>query len=87
MGYRRACGEWIDNQFSLQASSHEQVARDMVAADGRTITESGVGIANYRYQAWWHIALTREDQLRQKVAWALSQILVISDSRTGFNNN
>ena len=87
VGYRRACGEWIDNQFSLQASSHEQVARDMVAADGRTITESGVGIANYRYQAWWHIALTREDQLRQKVAWALSQIFVISDSGTGFNNN
>ncbi len=87
VGYRRACGEWIDNQFTLPASSHEQVARDMVAADNRTITEASVGIANYRYQAWWHIALTREDQLRQKVAWALSQIFVIGDSGTGFNNN
>ena len=87
VGYRRACGEWIDNQFALPASSHEQVARDMVAQDDRSVTEASVGIANYRYQAWWHIALTREDQLRQKVAWALSQIFVISDSGTGFNNN
>jgi uncharacterized protein (DUF1800 family) len=87
VGYRRACGEWIDNQFALPSSSHEQVARDMVAQDNRTVTEASVGIANYRYQAWWHIALTREDQLRQKVAWALSQIFVISDSGTGFNNN
>lgn len=87
VGYRRACSEWIDTQYALPASSHEQVARDMVAQDNRTVTEAGVGIANYRYQAWWHIALTREDQLRQKVAWALSQIFVISDSGTGFNNN
>ena len=87
VGYRRACGEWIDDQFALPASSHDQVARDMVTQDGRSLTEAGVGIANYRYQAWWHIALTREDQLRQKVAWALSQIFVISDSGTGFNNN
>ncbi len=87
VGYRRACGEWIDQQFTLQPSSHEQVAREMVAADGRTLTEPSIGIANYRYQAWWHIALTREDQLRQKVAFALSQIFVISDSGTGFNNN
>ena len=87
VGYRRACGEWIDQQFAFPASSHEQVARDMVAADGRTLTEAGIGIANYRYQAWWHISLTREDQLRQKVAWALSQIFVIGDSGTGFNNN
>ena len=87
VGYRRACGEWIDDQFALPASSHDQVARDMVTQDGNSLTEAGVGIANYRYQAWWHIALTREDQLRQKVAWALSQIFVISDSGTGFNNN
>jgi len=87
VGYRRACTEWIDDQFAMPASSQEQVARDMVAADGRSITESGVGIGNYRYQAWWHVALTRDDQLRQKVAWALSQIFVISDSGTGFNNN
>jgi hypothetical protein len=29
---------------------------------------------------WTHLALSAEDQLRQKMAWALSQILVISPS-------
>ncbi|MFK8113358.1 MAG: DUF1800 family protein [Rubripirellula sp.] len=87
VGFRRACGEWIDDQFSLPASSHEQVARDMIAADGRTTTTQSVGIQNYRYQAWWHIALKGEDQLRQRVAWTLSQIFVISDSGGAFNND
>lgn len=87
IGYRRACSEWIDQQFELPASSHEQVARDMIAADGRQVDQASVGIHLYRYQAWWHIALAREDQLRQKVAWALSQIFVISDSGNAFNNN
>ncbi len=29
-------------------------------------------------EAWWQSALTAPDQLRQRVAWALSQILVVS---------
>lgn len=87
VGYRRAMNQWIDQQWELPASSHEQVARDLVALDGREITQDGVGISNYRYQAWWHIALTGDDQLRQRVAWALSQIFVIGDTGVGFNNN
>ena len=88
LGYRRACGEWIDEQFDTSKtpiSSHESVAREMVLDDGYAIDEDMIGISQYRYQAWWHIALTREDQLRQKVAWALAQIFVISDSGVGFN--
>lgn len=86
VGYRRACSDWIDDQFSLAPSSHEALAKEMVTADGRSLTQDGIGISLYRYQAWWHIALTGEDQLRQKVAWALSQIFVISDSGVGFNS-
>ena len=87
IGYRRACEEWIDEQFALPMTSQEQVARDIIAADGREPDTQGVGASLYRYQAWWHIALTSEDQLRQKVAWALSQIFVISDSGAAFNND
>lgn len=87
IGYRRACEEWIDEQFELPMTSHVEVARDMFTADGREEDSQGVGMHLYRYQAWWHIALTSEDQLRQRVAWALSQIFVISDSGTGFNND
>lgn len=87
VGYRRACGEWIDDQMAMPKSSHMQTAKDILAADGRVPDQQGVGVQNYRYQAWWHIALTREDQLRQKVAWALSQIFVISNSGNSFDND
>ena len=86
VGYRRACGQWIDQQFRLPISSHEELAREMVAANGRQPNQAGIGISLYRYQAWWHIALAREDQLRQKVAWALSQIFVISHTGQSFNS-
>ena len=85
VGFRRACSEWIDEQFALPISSHEQVAREMIAADGLTPDAGLLGMQNYRYQVWWHIALDREDQLRQRVAWALSQIFVIGDTGAGFN--
>ncbi|MGB0599147.1 MAG: DUF1800 domain-containing protein [Rubripirellula sp.] len=86
VGYRRACGQWIDQQFRLPISSHEELAREMVAANGRQPDQAGIGISLYRHQAWWHIALAREDQLRQKVAWALSQIFVISHTGQSFNS-
>lgn len=87
IGYKRATGEWIDQQFDLPVTSHEAVARDLLHVDGREPDEQNVGIHLYRYQAWWHIALTSEDQLRQRVAWALSQIFVIGDSGNAFNND
>jgi uncharacterized protein (DUF1800 family) len=87
VGYRRACEEWIDQQFALPATSHVQVARDIFTADGRQEDTQDVGMQLYRYQAWWHIALTADDQLRQRAAWALAQIFVISDSGTNFNND
>ncbi len=62
VGYRRACEEWIDQQYALPMTSHMQVARDMFTADGRVEDTQGVGMHLYRYQAWWHIALTAEDQ-------------------------
>ena len=87
VGYKRATSQWIDQQFDLQPTSHEAVARDIIHVDGREPNTQGIGVSLYRYQAWWHIALTSEDQLRQRVAWALSQIFVIGDSGTGFNND
>jgi uncharacterized protein (DUF1800 family) len=33
----------------------------------------------HRNQRWWAVAVNGRDQLRQRMAWALSQILVISD--------
>ena len=39
-----------------------------------------------RYAAWWEIALTAPDQLRQRVAFALSEILVVSDADTALDD-
>jgi len=32
-----------------------------------------------RYEVWWRMAITAEDQLRQRIAFALSEIFVVSD--------
>lgn len=85
IGYRRACSEWIDNQFALPVTSHQQRIFDIFATDNISHTAENSGVTRVRYQAWWDIALQSDDQLRQKFAWALSQIFVTSDA--GFGNN
>jgi hypothetical protein len=54
--------------FSLK-SWHERSARREIYKDG-VFTEQ-------KYNAWFHIALRAKDQLRQRVAWALYQIVPI----------
>ncbi|MGB7324733.1 MAG: DUF1800 family protein [Rubripirellula sp.] len=75
--------------------SHLGTIFDMLEADGifydsesghpaGTInTTAGVSITRYRRYAWWDNALRGEDQLRQRFAWALSQIFVIGPSAFG----
>lgn len=86
VGVRRACDEWIDDQFSLTASMHQPLVEQMISDDGYATTQDAVWIQRYRYHAWWHHALTAEDQLRQRTAWALIQILVTSEQGSGFND-
>jgi uncharacterized protein (DUF1800 family) len=39
----------------------------------------------YRQNAWWHRAIAGNDQLRQKMAWALAQILAVGQNANNFN--
>ncbi len=78
--------EWIDQQFALPATHHQDLAEAMVVADGFTITLDTINISRYRYQAWWHNAITAPDQLRQRMAWALMQTLVVGQSGSNFND-
>ncbi len=87
VGYRRACNEWIDQQFALPITSHKQTILDIFTVDNIEHTAENRNVPRVRHQAWWDVALRGEDQLRQKFAWALSQIFVTSDQGTGFNNN
>ena len=62
---------WLDEQFSLPASYHRPLVEEYPNDDLLNQT--------HRYEVWWRTVLTSDDQLRQRVAWALSQIFVISD--------
>ncbi|MFK8081231.1 MAG: DUF1800 family protein [Granulosicoccus sp.] len=64
--------EWIDNQIALQPSLHLPIvnARFPEGFDGQ------IG----RYHAFWEHALRADDQLRQRVAFALSEIMVVSEN-------
>lgn len=80
VGTRRACIEWIDNQMALPPSYQVDTINAMLADHG--IANDNDQVANleaYRHHAFYHNALRGPDQLRQRVAWALSQIFVVSD--------
>ncbi len=86
IGVLPAADEWIEQQFALPATHHESLAEAMVIADGFTPTQTDVSVSRYRYQAWWHNAVKAPDQLRQRMAWALMQIVVVGQSGNNFND-
>jgi uncharacterized protein (DUF1800 family) len=72
---------WLSNQFSLFPTYHLPVVLASISADPTTPYTS----AN-TYNAWWRQSITAPDQLRQRVAFALSEIMVISQNGVLLNN-
>jgi hypothetical protein len=70
MGYQN----WINNQFSLPASHHLALITANRSSDP-TLPYPG----NTVFNDWWQLSITAPDQLRQRVAFALSEIMVVSD--------
>ncbi len=72
---RTSLAAWIEAQFNMPALPH----RNFV--DRRTVelaaAMSSVSQTQFR-ESYWAQALTRDDQLRQRAAFALSQVFVIS---------
>ncbi|UXI66740.1 DUF1800 domain-containing protein [Tahibacter amnicola] len=66
---------WIDEQFNVPPTTARSYLEAVDAANG---TSNGIGHTQ-RYDRWFHTAAYGQDQLRQRMAWALSQIFVISD--------
>ena len=85
VGRRRAFREWIDKQLKADANYHKPLALTMIAKDGFEPTATNISVSRYRHHAWWHNAIAGQDQLRQKMAWALIQLLVIGETGAGFN--
>ena len=77
---------WINDQFNRPASSHFQLHQAihselspyLVTQDDKDCKFS-YPCQLGRHDTWWQIGVHGDDQLRQRVAFALSQFFVISD--------
>ncbi|MSU48111.1 MAG: DUF1800 family protein [Opitutus sp.] len=76
---------WITAQLAMPFTSHRtaiQADRTAFGGSGSFTNWNAIHLPN-RQSAWFKLALTAPDQLRQRVAYALSQILVVSDIALG----
>ncbi len=76
---------WIDQQLGLDPSLHLPLLKQMepYLRDSRNRPDLD---PDQRKFIWWTHAVTAPDQLRQRVAFALSEILVISDYDPGLED-
>ncbi|MEM1157681.1 MAG: DUF1800 domain-containing protein [Verrucomicrobiota bacterium] len=68
---------WLESQFAAAPTLHTPRCLDI----GVTVREEEAEVERFhspQIWAWWDVNMSAEDQLRQRVAYALSQILVVS---------
>ncbi len=65
---------WLINQFAMPSSRHLSLLYSNTSPDP-TVPYPG----NTIFNDWWQMAVTAPDQLRQRVGFALSEIMVVSD--------
>lgn len=78
---------WITDQFSRPASSHlaihQAIHNELSPHMGGNANDLSCTFSYVcqlgRHDTWWQVAVRGEDQLRQRVAFALSQFFVISE--------
>ncbi|RMF94855.1 MAG: DUF1800 domain-containing protein [Gammaproteobacteria bacterium] len=74
---------WLERQFALPAGYHTPIVDELVARRNRgdfaAFEQDIEYLVSFRRMAWWHRAVTSPDVLRQRVAFALSEIFVVSD--------
>jgi uncharacterized protein (DUF1800 family) len=74
---------WIDHQFSARPTSMLNANR-IAYQTAKSLRSRTHDVSNYDnrtkhfHYAWWQSVMTNPDQLRQRVAMALSEIIVIS---------
>jgi uncharacterized protein (DUF1800 family) len=82
-------GAWFDAQFAMPQKSHKTYADERIAAVKAADPNANIN-QNTFIEGWWQQAVQGDDQLRQRVAFTLSQHFVISiqDMNVGnFNDN
>lgn len=79
---------WLEEQLRRPPSLHEPIVDDLVrrrdAGEFLDFEEDIELLASFRRYAWWHTTITADDQLRQRVAFALSEVLVVGDTVDAF---
>lgn len=78
---------WIDEQLALAPATPHRRHWEARDAEIRAATPGSGAGQDQVFESFWKQAVTAEDQLRQRVAYALSQIFVISmvDGSVGDN--
>ncbi|MCC6405838.1 MAG: DUF1800 domain-containing protein [Planctomycetes bacterium] len=71
---------WFEDQRAKKVSK-ERPYVNALEDSGKDLNQT------HRMQIWWDNAMTGGDQLRQRVAWALSQIFVISDQHSSLSGD
>jgi uncharacterized protein (DUF1800 family) len=69
---------WIDRQLEAQPTSSHVAFFDLRQATLRLANPTANASFNELNHSFWHHAITGPDQLRQRVAFALSEIFVVS---------
>ncbi len=72
-----AYANWVDTQIATPPT-HHRPAVNARAAQWLARGDANAGWQGPRNETWWQLSLTAPDQLRQRMAFALSQIFVIS---------
>lgn len=67
---------WLDNQLN---STTTTLSRPWLEAYAASLPNNSAVSQDDRVQRWFNVAATAPDQVRQRAAWALSQIVVASD--------
>jgi uncharacterized protein (DUF1800 family) len=70
---------WFASQNAAAISLQRPIVEERIAALALANPQPGPAYRRIRLERWWDTAARGPDQLRQRMAYALSQILVISD--------
>jgi uncharacterized protein (DUF1800 family) len=70
---------WLNRQFAMAPSYHTPIVVRYLNQYGFDVTANPPP-GTFRRFAWWEQTMTAPDQLRQRVAYALTQIFVVSDN-------
>lgn len=75
---------WIDEQLAMPPSTPSHLSQvDMISNDLATERPRSPDLV----ASWWTHAIAQPDQLRQRVAYALSQIFVVSTQNSALGDN